>query len=112
MDSPVYVCFVTVDDPAAADKISRTLVSERLAACVNIVPNVTSHYSWKGALETASEQLLVVKTTEQRLEALKARLTEIHPYQVPELIGWPVAAGLPGYLGWVRESTAEDGGAS
>jgi periplasmic divalent cation tolerance protein len=105
VENVVYVCFITVDDPAAADKIARTLVSERLAACVNIVPGVTSHYTWKGALETASEHLLIVKTTEDRLETLKGRLTEIHPYQVPELIGWPVQQGLPPYLAWVRDST-------
>jgi periplasmic divalent cation tolerance protein len=102
----VFVFFVTVDDPQAADHIARTLVSERLAACVNIVSGVTSHYTWKGALETASEHLLVVKTTEPRIEALKTRLAQLHPYQVPELIGWPVSAGLAPYQNWVRESTA------
>jgi periplasmic divalent cation tolerance protein len=104
-ESRVFVFFITVDDPGAADRIARTLVTERLAACVNIVPGVTSHYTWKGALETASEHLLVVKTTEQRIDALKARLVQLHPYQVPELVGWPVAAGLEPYQSWVREST-------
>jgi periplasmic divalent cation tolerance protein len=105
MSSRVFVFFVTVDDPASADEIARTLVSEKLAACVNILPGVTSHYEWKGALEQAAEHLLVVKTTEQRIEALRSRLLELHPYQVPELIGWPVEAGSPPYLDWVRGVT-------
>ena len=105
--SNVFVFFITVDDASVADKIARALVSERLAACVNIVPGVTSHYTWKGSLETASEHLLVVKTTEERVEALKGRLVELHPYSVPELIGWPVVAGLEPYQNWVRESTTD-----
>ncbi|MBK8067669.1 MAG: divalent-cation tolerance protein CutA [Rhodanobacteraceae bacterium] len=88
----------------AAEALAAALVGERLAACVNRIGPVQSTYRWQGAIESASETLLAIKTTAARFEALQARLRELHPYEVPEIIATPVSGGLPEYLAWVRES--------
>lgn len=103
----VRVVLTTCPDPATADRIARTLVQERLAACGNVVPGVTSIYRWEGRIETAGECLLILKTRAERLAALAARLDEIHPYDVPEVLALPVEAGATAYLRWVREETGE-----
>ncbi len=87
-----------------ARTIAQTLVTERLAACVNVLPAMLSVYRWKGAVETAQEQQLVIKTTVDRLDGLKARLLELHPYAVPELLVVSVSDGAESYLTWLRES--------
>ncbi|HSK10804.1 MAG TPA: divalent-cation tolerance protein CutA [Vicinamibacterales bacterium] len=94
--------------PAASDPgpFATTLVAERLAACVNLLPEMESVYRWQGAVERERERQVLIKTTADRLEALGARLTELHPYQVPELLVLPVSTGSEPYLGWVRESTS------
>jgi periplasmic divalent cation tolerance protein len=92
--------------PAQAESIAETLVGERLAACVNLVAPVRSIYRWDGAIQKDAEILAVIKTTAARVDALIARLREIHPYQVPELIVLPIERGLPAYLDWVRAETA------
>ncbi len=91
--------------PASAS-IARTLVEERLAACVHVLPPMTSVYRWRDRIEHDGEQQLVVKTTADRLDALCARVLELHPYDLPELIVLPVAAGSLAYLDWVRSQTA------
>ena len=90
------------DDDAAA--VARTLVEERLAACVNVLPVMTSTYRWKNRIEQDREQQLVIKTLASRLPALEARLRELHPYEMPEFLVVPVAAGSEAYLGWLDES--------
>ena len=89
--------------------IARTLVDESLAACVMIVPTVRSIYRWQGAVEDESEALGLIKTTSDRYTALEARIAELHPYDVPELLALPVVAGLPEYLEWLRSSTDTPG---
>lgn len=101
------ILFSTVDSEEAALQIARRLVDERLAACVSIIPNVTSVYKWKGAREEAREYLLVVKTSSERLDALILRLREIHPYEVPEAIAFSVEKGDPPYLDWLASATQE-----
>ena len=92
----------TVPDREAALQIARTLVDERLAACVNVVPRVTSIYRWHGQIEENDELLLIIKTAEQvDLEKLKDRLLTLHPYDVPELLLLPVSYGLDKYLDWI-----------
>jgi periplasmic divalent cation tolerance protein len=88
----------------AAGRLAEALVGERLAACVNRIGPVQSTYTWQGAVESASETLLAIKTTAARFDALAKRLRELHPYDVPEIIATPVCAGLPEYLAWVRGS--------
>ena len=101
------VVLVTV--PAdRAEALARTLVEERRCACVNLVPGVRSIYRWEDQVQADPETLCVVKTTRQGFEALKARVLELHPYQVPEVIALPVEAGHAPYLAWLA-STVGDG---
>lgn len=99
------VCYCTCPDPATADRIASAVVAERLAACVNVLPGVRSVYRWRGAVEHADEVLLMIKTTAIRLDALTARITSLHPAELPELIAVEVVGGLPDYLSWVAEQT-------
>ena len=87
-----------------ARQIARALVERRLAACVNIVPQVESVYRWKGEVETSNEALLVIKTTEGVFERLRAALSELHSYEVPECIEFVVSDGSEAYLNWIGES--------
>jgi len=84
-----------------AKRIARALVSERLAACANIIPAVSSIYWWKGQVQEEQEAMLVIKTTAAQVNALEARLVELHPYDVPELLSIPVTGGYPPYIAWV-----------
>ena len=104
------VVLVTAPSEAAALEIGRTLVDERLAACVSVVPGLTSIYHWKGQREETAEALLLIKTRPERYAALQRRVLELHPYSVPEVLGLPVAEGAPAYVQWVRESIPIEGG--
>jgi periplasmic divalent cation tolerance protein len=95
----------TCADRARAETLARTLVEERLAACVNLLPGVRSIYRWQGAVEAADEVLLVIKTTRAAYPALAARLPALHDYEVPELLAFDAEAGGAAYLGWLAEST-------
>jgi periplasmic divalent cation tolerance protein len=106
MASDVVVALCTTP-PENARSIATRLVTERLAACVNVVPAVESIYRWEGRIESGAESLLVIKTTSGQLAALAQRLVAIHPYQCPELITLPVTGGLPAYLQWVIASSGD-----
>lgn len=98
-------CMVLVTAPEAdARSIARVLVQQDLAACVNILPNLTSVYRWQGEVEEDTEQLLIIKTRRDVLEPLKAAVVEAHPYELPEIIAVPIVDGLKGYLDWIDES--------
>lgn len=97
----VIMVLCNVPDAALAQQIAETLVGEQLAACVNIMAPCRSVYRWQGKLENASEVPLQIKTTAVAYPALQARLLQLHPYEVPEIIALPLAAGLPAYLTWV-----------
>lgn len=99
--SQVRVVLSTAPDQATGESLGRTLVEERLAACVNVVPGVVSLYRWDQELRRDAEVLLVMKTTEGSVDALKERVATLHPYEVPELLVLSVADGLSGYLEWV-----------
>ena len=86
-----------------AERIARALVEERLAACVNVVPGITSIYRWKGTVEQEPELLLVMKTLAEQVDALKARLLELHPYDLPEVVVIPIGDGHKPYLDWLAE---------
>jgi len=101
-DVVVVLCTLPRGDAAAA--IARTLVEERLAACVNLVPEVRSIYAWQGKVEDEGEVLALIKTTADELPALRERLVALHPYDVPEVLALPVEDGHGPYLGWVRAS--------
>ena len=101
---------MTAPDADTARRIARTLVDERLIACANLLPGVTSIYRWQGATEEAAEVLVVMKTRPGLLDRLFARAAALHPYEVPELLALPVAGGLEAYCRWEAEET-EGGGA-
>ncbi|MEA3278323.1 MAG: divalent-cation tolerance protein CutA [Pseudomonadota bacterium] len=107
MTANVLLTFCTCPDDVIANRIAETLVRERHAACVNRLSGVTSFYRWQGELQRDEETLLLIKTTTARFDALSARLRELHPYELPEIIAVPVDRGLPEYLQWVSTCTAD-----
>lgn len=102
----VRVALVTAPDEAA-DELARSLVRDRVAACVNVVPGVRSHYRWEGRIETSNESLLVLKIRAEGSDDVPARVAERHPYDVPEVLLLDVADGLPAYLRWVVDAVSE-----
>lgn len=98
--------YMTAGDEAEARRIGRALVEERLVACVNILPGMQSIYRWEGQVEEASEVVLIAKTREERVEAVKARIQALHSYDCPCLLSLSVEDGLPAYLKWLREESS------
>jgi periplasmic divalent cation tolerance protein len=98
----VLLCYCTCPNAESAQHLADALVGESLAACVNRIPGIRSTYRWKGEVTTDTEELLLIKTTIERFEALKERLLALHPYELPELIAVPVERGHTAYLDWVR----------
>lgn len=105
MQMTALVCFSTCPDAASADRIATALVEERLAACVNVLPGVRSTYRWEGAVQRDDEVLLIIKTTTDRLDTLRARLSALHPYELPELVAVEAVGGSPAYLDWITSET-------
>jgi periplasmic divalent cation tolerance protein len=103
-ESGAALVLTTLGADADAAELARTLVEERLAACVNVLPAMTSIYRWKGSVEQEREQQLLIKTTAGRVEALAARLRELHPYELPEFIVLDAAASAA-YGAWISENT-------
>ncbi|HET7065704.1 MAG TPA: divalent-cation tolerance protein CutA [Rudaea sp.] len=103
MSAILVLC--TCPDESVAERIAAALVEERLAACVNRLPAVASTYRWKGEVHRDSECLLLIKTTNERFDALRERIVALHPYELPEVIAVDVARGLPPYLAWIATET-------
>ncbi len=101
----VLVVFSTFPSPEKAAEVARTLVTERLCACVNLVGTVRSIYRWEGEICDDRETLAVIKTTADRFDAMKTRLVALHPADVAEVIALPVEAGHAPYLAWVEAET-------
>jgi periplasmic divalent cation tolerance protein len=99
------VALTTFPGDQEAEVFAKALVDERLAACVNILPPMRSVYTWKGAVEQAEERQLIIKTTLARVEALEARVKQLHPYEVPEFIVLSIESGSSAYLAWLSESS-------
>jgi periplasmic divalent cation tolerance protein len=97
----------TLPDRDTANRIGRRLVEERLAACAQVVGPVASVYWWHGEVETAGEWYCHLKTTAARVDALIARVRELHPYETPEIVALPVTEGDPAYLRWIASSVAD-----
>lgn len=97
---------VTVPSVADGERIARALVEGRHAACVNVVPGLRSVYRWQGAVESADEALLLIKTTRDAFERAAAAVRALHPYTLPEVVALPLSAGLAAYLAWIDEGTA------
>jgi len=104
-DEEVRIVLITAPDADTGTRLARALVDERLAACVNLVPGIRSIYRWEGAIEEGDEVLMVVKTRAARCAALAARVSDLHPYDVPEVLELPTVGGSPAYLDWVREES-------
>lgn len=100
------IVFCTCTNEEEASRIASTIVEEHLAACVNVLPPVRSIYRWQGKVETASEILLLIKTSEERLAALEHRVQALHGYEVPEVIAVPIVSGSEKYLNWLREQVS------
>jgi periplasmic divalent cation tolerance protein len=101
-DCPAILVLCTCPAEAVALDIARVLVKEGLAACVNRVPGLTSIYQWQGRVCEESEELLLIKTTPQRYQALEMRLKTLHPYEMPEIIVTPIVTGSDQYLAWLN----------
>lgn len=99
-----YVVMVTTPGPAVSEKLSKGLVRNRLAACVNRLPGIRSRYWWKGKIDTAREELLIIKTRLDRLSKLVRWVKKNHPYAICEVIALPIAGGNPDYLRWIDQS--------
>ena len=99
----VMIC--TVPDRPAGERIAQALVEECLAACVNLVPGLTSTYRWEGKVMKEAECLLIIKSTSARFEAIRERIKTLHPYDLPEIMALPISAGSIEYLNWLTENT-------
>ena len=106
MENDCVLVWTTIGKTADGRDMASILVTERLAACVNVLPEMESFYRWKGQVETDHERQLVIKTTAARVSALRARVHDLHDYEVPEFIVMPIVGGSEAYLNWIRESTA------
>lgn len=96
------IIFCTCPNDDTAKKIATHLVSEKLAACVNILPSVTSVYKWQGQIETAQEQLLLIKSRDDFYARIEAEIIRLHPYELPEVVAVPMAHALPQYIEWIN----------
>lgn len=105
MGSPYQLVFCTCPDQETAQRIGHTLIDTAVAACVNIIPGLTSIYRFEGQIETNPECLLLIKTTSENYAQLEIQLSKLHPYRVPEIIACNISHGLPAYLQWLDEST-------
>jgi periplasmic divalent cation tolerance protein len=104
MAEKILLALSTFPDAEIARRISNQLVSERFAACANILPSVESIYRWKDKIESGNETLVLFKLSEDRQSTFRDKLRSLHPYDVPEIIFVPIASGLTDYLQWVSEN--------
>ena len=104
MAEQVLLALSTFPDAKTARRISNEVVTEKLAACANILPDIESIYRWKAKIETANETLVLFKMSENRYEQFQNKLRSLHPYEVPEIICVKIDNGLPEYLRWVADN--------
>ena len=108
MDQEYVIVLTTVGADVNAGAMAAALVEDRLAACVNVLPEMDSYFRWRGAVEQAQERQLVIKTTAAQLPALEARLKELHPYELPEFLVLTARQASEAYGRWIAESTADN----
>ncbi len=96
------IILCTCPDQKSAEDIASYLVSQKLAACVNIIAGVTSIYAWQGKLEKAQEHMLLIKSHSKQYPAIEQKIKSLHPYELPEIIAVPIERGLPEYLQWIN----------
>jgi periplasmic divalent cation tolerance protein len=106
-DTDFVVVLTTFPVDRDVDQFAQTLVTEKLAACVNVLPQMQSIYSWKGTIETSQERQVVIKTSTGRVRDLELRVKALHPYEVPEFIVIPIIEGSHDYLSWISQNTSK-----
>jgi len=107
MEEPAYiVLFITTDSASEAQQISKVLLEQKKAACVNIIPNIDSLFWWEGKLDSERENLLVVKTKASLLPEIINLVKKVHSYAVPEIIAMPIVGGNQDYLEWIEKSVS------
>lgn len=95
------ITLCTCPDQTIAEEIACHLVNNQLAACINIVPGITSIYEWQGKIEATQEHLLIIKSTAVKYASIESEIKQLHPYELPEVIAVPIDCGLPEYLQWI-----------
>lgn len=100
----MMIVITTIDNIQNAEKIAHILIEEKLAVCINIIPNIRSIYIWQGEKKIEEEVIMVIKTEKDMFPNVIKRLKELHPYDLPEIIGLPINYGLPEYLEWIKVS--------
>jgi periplasmic divalent cation tolerance protein len=108
VNSEYIVIFITCNDAEEAQNIAELLLEQRLAACVNIVPDVNSSFWWEGKLETARESLLIIKTSTKKLPEIILSVKTVHTNTVPEIIALPIVGGNQDYLDWIDNEVADE----
>jgi len=103
MNNDYYVVLCTCPTAQIANQLAKQLIIDKLAACVNVLPNLVSHYSWQGQLTSDAECLLIIKTTKDNYENLEHAIKTQHPYECPEIIALPIAQGAQNYLSWITQ---------
>lgn len=103
MEHIIILC--TINDLTAAKEISKNIISEKLAACVNIIPKISSIYYWNDEIVEDEEYLILIKTRKSLFEALKFKIIELHPYDVPEIVSLDISEGSKTYIDWITKST-------
>jgi periplasmic divalent cation tolerance protein len=104
-DTKHLLVLCTCPEKSVADTIAQSLVADRLAACVNIIPGLDSWFRWQGRIERAGELLLVIKTTRDRYPGVERKIRALHPYELPEIIALPLTLGHAPYLAWIEQAT-------
>jgi len=99
------IILTTLPDEAIARSLAQELIKNQMAACVNIMPRMSSIYSWKGKIEEGQEHLLMIKTRAERYSAIEQAIRAQHPYELPEIIATPISHGLPEYMNWIDENS-------
>jgi periplasmic divalent cation tolerance protein len=105
METKHLVVFVTTPSKDIGEQIAKTLVESQLAACVNLLPEINSIYTWEGEVYNEAEVMMVIKTQAKLFEALAESIQSLHPYEVPEIIALPIIAGSESYLAWIEAVT-------
>lgn len=100
--------YITAPNRAEAEKIAETIVTEKLAACANLIDGVTSLFHWEGRLCRETEVILILKTTDEHVDALTARIQQIHSYKCPCIVTVPIEGGNPDFLNWIAASTRHE----
>jgi len=105
-DERAVLVYTTYPSLAEAERIGKAVLERRLAACVNILPGMISHYWWEGAIERGEEVVMIIKTRASRAEEVRAAVKEMHSYTVPAILVLPIEGGEPAYLDWLMRETA------